>query len=236
MSRLPLIILFFSVLLLTGLLRAEGPVPGSIGEIVLLEGEAELSSFITGERFSIDEHKKVVPGHKIRTDKDTLLDLVLDDGTPVYLKEETSFYLYYLRKKETDPPTKFKIDFGKVRISQGMRYNSKNLEIITPCAVISVVMADFSVIVSENETRILVHKGRVGMESTNMSVKSAYVGTRNEMVSIMCDSPPLEPVIIKRNHKSWLDSFVVTDKFRRIRRKDETQEVLDWVKRKQGAR
>lgn len=233
MKCIIIFILFIYLSIPCEIARGEGGVPCSIGEIVLLEGTAELSSFITGERYSIDEHKKIIPGHKIRTGENTVVDIILNDGTPVYLKEETSLYLYYLKQKESDPPTKLKMDFGKARISQELSYKNKNLELITPCAVISVVMAEFSVIVSEKETRILVHKGRVGITSTNMSVNNAYVGTKNEMVSIMCDAPPSEPVIVKEKQNAWLDSFIVTDKFRRIKRRDETREILDWIKRKQ---
>ena len=203
-----------------------------IGEILLLEGDVELSSVVSGERFSIDEHKRLKPGQKIRTRADTILDLVLDDGTRVAMRESTSLSFLYLKRKKTDPWTQMTIDFGKVRIIQKKRFINKTLELVTPTAVISVVMGDFSVIASENETRVLVHEGRVGIISKNTSIKKAFVGTRSEEITIMRDSPPSDPVLVKEScMDEWFDDFQVVDKYRRIARKDRSRELLDWIKR-----
>src|SRR4030042_1790026 len=98
----------------------------------------------------------------------------MKDGTRILMKEETSLYFFSLRMNEIDPPSKLKIDYGKIRITQKKRFDTKTLELITPTAIVSVVMADFSLIASEDETLILVYEGRAGLENVNTEIRQAF--------------------------------------------------------------
>ena len=202
----------------------------TVGTVILLEGKADLSSFVSGERFSIDESTGILIGHKIRTDKKTLLDIALNDGSMISLKESTAVYFYYLKTGRNDPPSKFKMDFGKIRMNQDKTFPEKNLEIITPAAVVSVVMADFSLVAADYATLVLVHRGRVGLASSSPRVKEAYVGTEGEEVLVPRDGPPiLLGKVRKKFREKWISDHLVVDKFRRIVRKDDRGDVINRI-------
>ena len=213
------IFIFFSV----KELYADGS-SGIIGEVILLEGKAELFSFISGERFTIDEGTKIHIGQTIRTGENALLNIVLSDTTSLSLRESTSMAFYYLRNNNNDPPTRLKMEFGKIRITQKKKYPNKTLELITPSAEVSVVTADFSVIAAETECLVL------GLASSNISVKEAYIGTKGEEIQIKQNHAPSPPVIVPKNQWDlWLGQFVVTDRFRLIVRKNKEREIIDWI-------
>ncbi|HOO71376.1 MAG TPA: FecR family protein [Spirochaetota bacterium] len=210
--------------------------PGIIGEVILLEGKAELFSFISGERFTIDEGTKIQIGQTIRTSENTLLKIVLSDTTSLSLRESTSLAFYYLRNNNNDPPTRLKMEFGKLSIIQKKKYPNKTLELITPSAEISVVTAEFSVIAAETECLVLVHSGRVGLASSSISIKEAYIGTKGEEIQIKQNRAPSPPIIVPKNQwDSWLEQFIVTDRFRLIVRKNKDREIIDWIMRERNA-
>ena len=198
--------------------------------MVLFEGKALLSSFISGERFPLDEATRIRIGQKITTGPNTIIEIALDDGTMLSIRESTSISFYYLRKEKTNPPTKLKLDFGKIRIKQKKNFTDKTLEIITPASEISVVMADFSLISVDNYALVLVHRGRVGLASTNPKVREAYVGTNGEEILVPRDGPPLLlGKVAWTGRERWLSGYLVVDRYRRIVRKSDGGEVIDRI-------
>jgi ferric-dicitrate binding protein FerR (iron transport regulator) len=205
----------------------------TIGVVTLFEGTAELSSFVSGERFTIDEGSEIRPGYRIVTGAATILDIRLKDGTRRCLGESTSLSVYYLRQTRKDPPTTLRMDYGKIRIIQKQHYRDKNLELTTPTSQLSVVSADFSVIAAEEETLVLVSRGRVGMASSDPAVREAFIGTDGEEILIKKEEPPSPAIVVPpKRHGAWLRQYQVVDRNRRIARANRELEIIDWIMRR----
>ncbi|MCP4131522.1 MAG: FecR domain-containing protein [bacterium] len=205
----------------------------NIGEVIQLYGHVERSSLATGKRFDIEIGSIIKKAQKIKTGKDSITEVLLNDGTSVLIKEWSSVNIIDIRGKKEDPPTKIKIDYGKVTILPKKTYDDRTLVLTTPTAIISNVIAKFSVIASENETRILVFSNKIGVASSNPALRKAYVIVGKQEGYIRKDKEPEKPVFLPGSViRDWFEYYEIVNKHRYIIKKYREEGIVDWVLRK----
>jgi len=224
------VLLFLLTILLPPVVR---PAEIKMARVIQISGNAENSSIATGKRFNLKNGYIIETGSKIRTGLRSKVEVLLFDGTSIMIREMSSISFYSLRAKKTDPPTKLKVDYGKITVTPKKTFNDRTMILTTPTAIISIVNAKFSIIVSNYETKALAYNSRVGVANINPSIKQAYVFRSGEEVCIWQDEPPTYPVKVpSRIFNLWFDFYDITDNHTIIVRRNREEGIIDWLIRK----
>lgn len=210
-----------------------GLFPNDIGKVIQLEGIVERSSITSGNRYPIKIGDTVRYAQRIKVGPESLLEILFNNGTSIYIKENSLVYLFNLRVIEKDPPTKLKLAYGKIKVTPKRIFNNRSLILTTQTAVISVVDARFSAVAGEYETKVLAYSSKVGVANINPHIKRAFVITEGEEVSIRKNAPPSLPrsvpsVIVK----FWFDYYNVTSDYKYIIKTEKEEGFIDWLLRK----
>lgn len=203
-----------------------------IGRVVAIVGDADISSS-DGKKFTPEIGTLIQNDFKIRTGKKSYMELLLNDGSKVFVRELTVLNLSGLKMKESDPPTKMRIITGKLRITMKKMFKSRSLLLRTPTAVAGVRGTDFGAIVSRNETRIAVFTGQVEVANSEKDILKSYVVKEKEEVSVKKDVPPSEPRLVPQNVlESWFDQYDIDEKSRIIIKREREHGIIDNLLRK----
>ncbi len=218
------IFIFFSVLKLSAY---------EIGKIIQSEGKIERSSITTGKRYPVKIGGSVRYGQRIRVGKDSLLEILLSNGTSLFIRENSLVYLFNIRMKKKDPPTKLKLAHGKITVTPKRLFTDRSLILTTQTAAISVVDAKFSVVASEYETKVLAYNSKVGVANINPAIKKAFVIIEGEEVSIRKNAPPSLPINVPSGMiRFWLENHNITTDFKYITKNTREEGIIDWLLRK----
>jgi hypothetical protein len=204
-----------------------------IGRVIQIEGEIERSSITTGKRYPVKIGVSVRYGQRIKVGKDSFLEILLSNGTSLFIKENSLVFLFNLRMKKKDPPTKLKLAYGKIRVTPKRLFNDRSLILTTQTAAISIVDAKFSVVASEYETKVLAYNSKVGVANINPAIKKAFVIIKGEEVSIRKNVPPSMPLNVPSGSITfWLENHTVTSDFKYITKTTREEGFIDWLLRK----
>jgi len=208
---------------------------GKLGRFMRVSGEAVKMSIETGEIFDITAGSELFAGQKIKTGENSTVEVLLNDGTGILIKEATSLDFYGILNVRGSPAMILQLRYGKVNISLKNPNNQIPLILKTPAAIACNYSADFSAIASEYETRILVYRNRMAMMGTGPQAKKIIMLFPEEEVSVVRGRGTLGPVKTQFEIMSWwLDFYEVVDNHRKIVRKDRDSSYLDWIIRKRS--
>ncbi len=204
-----------------------------VGKIIQLYGYVERSSIAAGERYKTELGTAVKFGQRLKIGKDSYAEVLLNNGTSIYIKEISSLNFFQVRMKKKDPPTKIKLNYGKIKVTSKKIFNDRSLILTTPTAVLSVADANFSVIAGEFETRVLVYTGKVGAANINPGLRKAFVVFNGEEISIRKNAPPSIPISVPESAKKfWFDYYHITGDKRFIVKTPRNEGIIDWILRK----
>jgi hypothetical protein len=203
-----------------------------IGKVVTIVGDVDISS-ADGKKFIPEVGTFIKNDSKIRTGKKSYMELLLNDGSKIFIREVTALNISSLKMKETDPPTKVRMVTGKIRITMKKMFKSRSLLLRTPTAVAGVRGTDFGAIVSKNETKIAVFNGQVEVANSEKDILKSFVVREKEEVSVIKDAPPSEPRLVPQNIlETWFDQYDIDEKNRVILKKSREHGILDNLLRK----
>jgi hypothetical protein len=204
-----------------------------IGKIIQIEGTIERSSITTGKRYPVKIGGSVRYGQRIKVGKGSLLEILLSNGTSLFIRENSLVYLFNLRMKKNDPPTKLKLAYGKIRVTPKRIFYDRSMILTTQTAAISIVDAKFAVVASEYETKVLAYSSKVGVANINPAIKRAFVIIEGEEVSIRKNASPSLPLNVPSGAiRFWLENHSVTSDFKYIRKTTREEGFIDWLLRK----
>jgi len=219
--------IMLAVILLAPSVHAE-----RIGRIMQISGPVERASVNTGMRYSIRYETVINSGEKIKTGPGARTEVLLDNGSSILLRERSQVYFIGLRREKKDSPTRLICRYGKVRITTKKTFDDRTMIVTTPTAIISLVLADFSVIASDQETRLLVHRSKLGVESTSDKIRTAYIVRSGEEIRICKNRAPEKPVYLHpRVITWWFDHYSVVENHSRIVKRPMDHKLIDWVLR-----
>ncbi len=204
-----------------------------IGKIIQSEGDIERSSITTGRRYPSKIGDSVRYGQRIRVGKDSQLEILLSNGTSLFVLENSLLYLFNIRMKKNDPPTKLKLSYGKIKVTPKRIFYDRSLILTTQTAAISVVDARFAVVASEYETKVVVYSSKAGIANINPLIKKAFVIIEGEEVSIRKNASPSIPVSIPSGSiRFWLENHDITADLKYITTTIREEGIIDWLLRK----
>ncbi len=205
----------------------------NIGKIVSIVGDVDITSIAGGGKFVPQMGDMVTDDHRIRTGNRSYAELLLGDGSKLFVREVTVLNLSGLKMAEADPPTRIQVITGKLRITMKKTFRSRSLVLRTPTAVAGVRGTDFGVVAGRQETKLVVFEGQVEVASSNQDLIKAYVVKEREEVSVKKDAPPTAPRIVPAEIlKSWLDYYDIDERSRIIIRNKRDEGLLDGILKK----
>jgi len=223
--------LIITMIVLAGVLPASAQ--QNIGRILSIVGDVDITSISGGGKFVPQIGATVTDDHRIRTGHRSYAELLLNDGSKLFVREVTVLNLSGLKMVETDPPTRIQVVTGKLRITMKKTFRSRSLVLRTPTAVAGVRGTDFGVVAGKQETKLVVFEGQVEVASSNQDVIKAYVVKEREEVSVKKDVAPSAPRVVPNEIlNSWFDYYDIDERSRIIIRNRGDEGLLDGILRK----
>lgn len=220
--------------ILTVLLAGSPTRAQQMGRVVAVTGDADITSVSTGEKFTPTVGSIVKREHRIRTGRRSLLELQLDDGTKIIMREVTVLNVLTIKTRDKEPPTKVRLFTGKARLVTGKLFATRTLVVKTPTAVAGVRGTDFGVLASALETRIVVFKGTIDVASSAERIIKSYQVEAGEEIRVAKNSPPDIPrKVPDRLFNAWFDSYDIDESGDILRREpDKNPSIIDKLLRK----
>jgi hypothetical protein len=205
----------------------------NLGKVVSITGDVDITSVSTGKKFVPDIGTPITSDYKIRTGNKSYIELLLSDGTKIFVREVSVLNITSLKLHESDPPTKLGMLTGKVRITLKKTFKSNALVLRTPTTIAGVRGTDFGAIATRDETRLVVFEGKVEVANARKEIVKSYMVQPKEEVSIKKDTPPTEPKIVPQEIlHTWFDYYDIDERNRIIIRKKKEEGFLDNLLRK----
>ena len=220
--------LFISCMLISDVFAKE-----NLGKIIHLIGDVDVTSLSTGSRFTPQIGTMVQRDHKIRTGKKSFVEILLRNGTKIFLKEISVLNISSIRLSEADKPTRLKMLTGKIRVMAKKIFTDRTLILKTPTAVAGIRGTDFGAIASKYETKVVVFNGTVEVANSSKDVIKSYVLTDREEVSVKENRPPTKPRVVPSEIlRSWFDLYEIDERNKIIIRREKDGGIIDRILRK----
>jgi len=204
-----------------------------LGKVVSTIGDVDVTAISTGNKFTPRVGTPILNDYKIRTGKRSYMEILLIDGTKIFVKEVTVLNISGLKMKETDPPTKLSMLTGKMRITLKKTFRDRSLVLKTPTAIAGVRGTDFGAIASRDETKLVVFEGKVEVANAEKDIIKSYIVKEREEVSVKKDLVPTEPRVVPQNIlQKWFEYYDIDERSRIIIRKDTEGGIIDKMLRK----
>ncbi|MCU0821279.1 MAG: FecR family protein [Spirochaetes bacterium] len=186
--------------------RAEEP----CGNIIQLNGDVDITDTRANREVAISSGMPVYSNYRIRTGSRSYAEVILMDGTKLFIYEGSVIRVANLRIKKGDQPTRINVLAGKVRLNANRPVEGRTLIVETSTAIAGVpsVETDFGIITTRYETRAAVFNGRLDIANSNRMIIKLYTLVKKEESVIQMDLPPTEPVALPENIlDSWLNYY-----------------------------
>ena len=205
-------------------------IDSSIGEVVLSRGTFQKTNINFTGSSTVKNGRKILPGDRIKTGKNTLLQIRLKDGTALKILDSSDIIIYSIKLRERDKATKIFAEYGKFKILQNNRYMESSLTVETKNSIIKSVNSHLYLITSRKETGLLVYKGEAGFANSDPSLTKAYIVKQGDEVFIEQMKNPELPSHVKSSYRSsWLSKFSISPDKSNIIKHRENQGLLDWL-------
>ncbi len=205
----------------------------NLGKVVSILGDVDVTSVSTGKKFVPEIGTPIIADYKIRTGNKAYAELLLNDGTKIFVREVTVLNITNLKLKENDPPTKVGMLTGKVRLTIKKTFKANSLMLRTPTSIAGVRGTDFGVIATRDETKLVVFDGQVEVANTRKDILKSFIVNPKEEVSVKKDTPPSDPRIVPQEIlQTWFDYYGIDERNRIIIRKKKDEGFIDNLLRK----
>lgn len=204
-----------------------------LGKVVSILGDADITSVTTGKKFVPSAGALITDDHRIRTGSKSYMEILLNDGTKIYLREVSVLNISGLKLQEATAPTRLTMITGKIRITLKKAFRPNSLVLRTPTTVAGVRGTDFGAIATRNETRLVVFEGKVEVANVRKDILKSFVINEKEEVSIQKDMPPSQPRVVPQEIlQSWFEYYAIDESNRIIVRQVRERGILDNLLRK----
>lgn len=198
-----------------------------VGKIVLKKGLTEKSNLNC--QGSECDNMIIRRGDRIRTGRDSKVQVMLTDGTGIIIYERSDIIFNYVINPGRKKPTDIYTGYGKFKFIQNNSYLETSLVVRTANSLVKSVNATFCLVAAGRESAIFVYSGEAGFASIESSIADAFVIKEGEESYISTGSKPSVPCRVASTlHGSWLSRrFLSRDKNRILLSKIDNGPV-DW--------
>lgn len=203
-----------------------------VGRVVRLSGISDASSG-SGAAVNLSVASPVSAGQSIICHDESTVDIILIDGSMLKIFGPSNVRIDSCRKNVNDPPTSIRIFYGKIKISSKCVDNSMSLQVTTPSAEISAVMAEIAIVASYSETYIALYKYKAAVASSDKKITKAFILYPGEEIKVKLGKTPAEPESISKSGLAWwLEKYHLSDKHQKIRGYNLEEGPADWIIRR----
>ncbi len=213
---------------------AIGSAQTRVGKIVQLINNVDITSLTSGKKTVPSIGDEISTDHKIRTGKKSFVEILLDDGTKLSMKEVSVLNISSLKLKDSDKATRVRLLTGKVRIALKRVFRGEHSLILkTPTAIAGVRGTDFGAIATSLETKILVFDGKVEVANANKNIIKSVLLRPREESGITKNEAPTEPRTVPQEiMKNWFEYYDINDENRIIIKSREEKGFIDRLLRR----
>lgn len=205
----------------------------TLGKIIQILGDVDITSFSSGKKMTPEIGTEITEDHRIRTGKKSFVELLLNDGTKLFVREISVLNVLSLKLKDPDPPTKIKVLTGKIRITVKKLFKDRSLLLKTATAIAAVRGTDFGVIAGKFETKLVVFEGKLEVANENKDILKSYILQEKEEASVKKDTPPTKPIVVPAEMlNSWFDFYEIDEQSKNIIFKKKDDSLIDNILRK----
>lgn len=198
-----------------------------IGKIVMKEGVTEKTNLNCQGRECDD--MLIRRGDRIRTARDSKIQVLLADGTGIIIYERSDIIINYVISPGKKKPTDIYIEYGKFKFIQNNNYLETSLVIKTGNSLVKTVNSTFCFIAAKEESAIFVYTGEAGFASIESRISEAYIIKEGEESYLIAESKPSLPLKVRQSlHNSWLSRRLLSKDKKRIVRSKIDNGPLDW--------
>lgn len=194
------------------MIYADGRSEESYGNIIQFNGDVDIMDTRSNKDITITSGMQIYSNYSIRTGSKSYAELLLMDGTKIFMHGSSVVRVVNLRFKKTDQPSRVNVLAGKVRINANRPVEGRTLIVETSTAIAGVpsVETDFGIIATRYETRAVVFEGRLDIANSNRMIIKSYTLMKKEESVIQMDMPPTEPLALPQNIlDSWIDYYEI---------------------------
>lgn len=215
-------------------ISSAAPAEQNVGKIIQLVNDVDVTSLTTGEKTAPGIGFLINTDHKVRTGKRSFVEILLNNGTRIQVKDVSVINISTIKIEKTDQPTRVRLLTGKVRVSMKKIFrDGHSLILKTPTAIAGVRGTDFGVIASMLDTKIIVFEGRLDIASSSPSVLKSHEMRDRDECHIEKDREPTPPRIVPENLlETWFDRYEINESNRIILKQSGKEGVLDSILRK----
>jgi hypothetical protein len=204
-----------------------------LGKLIQIVGDVDITSLTTGKKMIPEIGDYVESDHKIRTGNKSYVEILLNEGTTLMMKEISVLNIAMVKMREADPPSRIRLLTGKLRIILKSVYDETSMVVKTHTAIAGVRGTDFGIIAAQNETKIVVFEGRVEVGSENKEVIKTYVIGEKEEITVRKNLAPMPPVTVPNEMlRLWFDNYDVDERSGLIIQKQKEEGLIDKILRK----
>ena len=203
------------------------------GKIFYIKGSPIYVAMDTGEKIPIKSGSIITTGKRIITDLESSLQIVLNDGSTLLIKENSMVSFFTAKHIEKDEPTKIDFQYGMIKLTLKPKFENISIRVYTPTAIISSINANFSIISAFDESKTVVHNGKVAIASRRKNLKKAYIIKEGMEQTVIRNIPLPRPVKIKREIElSLFQYYILSYDRKKILKTNIDTGFLDWILRK----
>lgn len=198
------------------------------GRLLSVNGLAERTSILSGEIRPCKSGAKLFFYERIKTSKNSSANLLLHDGILLVLKPDSSIILFSIKKSNTEPPSKIKLEYGKSIISSIERYKGIAAVLSTPTSEIDIISSEFAILASSSETRLYITKGSV--QISGVFSQSRRVIKKNE-TALINRTGLIEKKFCHHHEKfvSWISRYSLNKIKTRLIINRTRRKTADWI-------
>lgn len=208
----------------------------NVGKIIQLVNDVDITSLTTGNKIAPNIGFLINTDHKVRTGKRSFVEILLNNGTRIQVKDVSVINISTLKIEQGDQPTRIRLLTGKVRVSMKKIFrDGHSLILKTPTAIAGVRGTEFGVIASMLETKIIVFEGRLDIASSSPSILKSHEMRDRDECDIKKDHEPTRPRVVPENLlDTWFDRYEIDESNHIILKTSGKEGILDSILRKRG--
>ena len=162
------------------------------GELNDLKGRVEMSNGASGEYKPASGGMPVQSGDRVKTFNDSSCNLELDDGSLIFVGENTEMSADLLSISADKHSSKFSLFLGRVIANIAKTKNTK-MEIHSPTAVAAVRGTEFAVEATAEKTDVGVFSGQIGVKNADENAPVEVLVNPDEETAVARNMAPEKP-------------------------------------------
>ncbi len=203
------------------------------GKVIYITGKPLYVAMDTGEKLPIKYGTIIKTGRRLITRPKSSVQILMTNGSTIDVKGNSMLSFFNIKTTNKDEPTKIDFQYGKIKISLKPIFDDIAIRIYTPTSIISAMDSDFSIISAYDESKVLVHRNKIGISNRTLTQNKAYLVKAGIETTIIRNFPMPTPKKLKLGIAlSWFHQYSISYNRKKIILTNTDSGIIDWLLRK----